>query len=208
MNKDSDEFAGIFERPLDEIAAAVDASTGELRMHEVGIIKSITTGIARVSGLPSAGFDELLEFAGGVSGIVFNLDRDEIGVVLLGDFAHLQAGDEVLRSGRVMDVGVGEQLIGRVIDPLLRPLDGKGPVSFSARWPIERPATPIMNRSPVTVPLQTGLKVIDALIPVGRGQRELILGDRQTGKTTIAIDTILNQKGQDVVCIYCAIGQN
>ena len=207
MNKDSDEFAEIFERPLDEIAAAVDASTGELRMHEVGIIKSITTGIARVSGLPSAGFDELLEFAGGVSGIVFNLDRDEIGVVLLGDFAHLQAGDEVLRSGRVMDVGVGEQLIGRVIDPLLRPLDGKGPVSFSARWPIERPATPIMNRSPVTVPLQTGLKVIDALIPVGRGQRELILGDRQTGKTTIAIDTILNQKGQDVVCIYCAIGQ-
>ena len=207
MNKDSDEFPGIFERPLDEIAAAVDASTGELRMHEVGIIKSITTGIARVSGLPSAGFDELLEFAGGVSGIVFNLDRDEIGVVLLGDFAHLQAGDEVLRSGRVMDVGVGEQLIGRVIDPLLRPLDGKGPVSFSARWPIERPATSIMNRSPVTVPLQTGIKVIDALIPVGRGQRELILGDRQTGKTTIAIDTILNQKGQDVVCIYCAIGQ-
>jgi F-type H+-transporting ATPase subunit alpha len=207
MNKDSDEFPGIFERPLDEIAAAVDESTGELRMHEVGIIKSITTGIARVSGLPSAEFDELLKFAGGVSGIVFNLDRDEIGVVLLGDFAHLQAGDEVLRSGRVMDVGVGEQLIGRVIDPLLRPLDGKGPVSFSARWPIERPATSIMNRSPVTVPLQTGLKVIDALIPVGRGQRELILGDRQTGKTTIAIDTILNQKGQDVVCIYCAIGQ-
>ncbi len=207
MNKDSDEFLGIFERPLDEIAAAVDASTGELRMHEVGIIKSITTGIARVSGLPSAGFDELLEFTGGVSGIVFNLDRDEIGVVLLGDFTHLQAGDEVLRSGRVMDVGVGEQLIGRVVDPLLRPLDGKGPVSFSARWPIERRATSIMNRSPVTVPLQTGLKVVDALIPIGRGQRELILGDRQTGKTTIAIDTILNQKGQDVVCIYCAIGQ-
>ena len=176
-------------------------------MQEVGIIKSITTGIARVSGLPSAGFDELLEFAGGVSGIVFNLDRDEIGVVLLGDYAHLQAGDEVRRSGRVIDVGVGEQLIGRVIDPLLRALDGKGPVSFSERLPIERPAAPIMNRAPVTVPLQTGLKVIDALIPVGRGQRELILGDRQTGKTTIAIDTILNQKGQDVVCVYCAIGR-
>jgi len=207
MKKSADDFRSIFARPLDEIAATVAASSGRLHLQEVGIIKSITTGIARVSGLPSAGFDELLEFAGGVSGIVFNLDRDEIGAVLLGDYAQLQAGDEVRRSGRVIDVGVGEQLIGRVIDPLLRALDGKGPVSFSERLPIERPAAPIMNRAPVTAPLQTGLKVIDALIPVGRGQRELILGDRQTGKTTIAIDTILNQKGQDVVCVYCAIGR-
>jgi F-type H+/Na+-transporting ATPase subunit alpha len=207
MKKGSDEFRAIFTRPLDEIATAVAASSGELRMQEVGIVKSVATGIARVSGLASAGFDELLEFAGGVSGIVFNLDRDEIGVVLLGDYTQLQAGDEVRRSGRVIDVGVGKQLIGRVIDPLLRPLDGKGPVSFSERLPIERPAAAIMDRAPVSVPLQTGLKVIDALIPVGRGQRELILGDRQTGKTTIAIDTILNQKGQDVVCVYCAIGR-
>ena len=207
MKKSTDDFRSIFARPLDEIATTLAVSSGELRLQEVGIIKSITTGIARVSGLPSAGFDELLEFAGGVSGIVFNLDRDEIGVVLLGDYTQLQAGDEVRRSGRVIDVGVGEQLIGRVIDPLLRALDGKGPVSFSERLPIERPAAPIMNRAPVTAPLQTGLKVIDALIPVGRGQRELILGDRQTGKTTIAIDTILNQKGQDVVCVYCAIGR-
>ena len=207
MKKSADDFRSIFARPLDEIATTLAVSSGELRLQEVGIIKSITTGIARVSGLPSAGFDELLEFADGVSGIVFNLDRDEIGVVLLGDYTQLQAGDEVRRSGRVIDVGVGEQLIGRVIDPLLRALDGKGPVSFSERLPIERPAAPIMNRAPVTAPLQTGLKVIDALIPVGRGQRELILGDRQTGKTTIAIDTILNQKGQDVVCVYCAIGR-
>jgi len=207
MKKSADDFRSIFARPLDEIATTLAASSSELRLQEVGIIKSITTGIARVSGLPSAGFDELLEFADGVSGIVFNLDRDEIGVVLLGDYTQLQAGDEVRRSGRVIDVGVGEQLIGRVIDPLLRALDGKGPVSFSERLPIERPAAPIMNRAPVTAPLQTGLKVIDALIPVGRGQRELILGDRQTGKTTIAIDTILNQKGQDVVCVYCAIGR-
>jgi F-type H+-transporting ATPase subunit alpha len=207
MTTGADDFSGILEQPLNEIAAVLEASSGELRMREVGIIKSITTGIARVSGLPSAGFEELLEFAGGLSGVVFNLDRDEIGVVLLGDYTQLQTGDEVQRTGRVMDVGVGDQLIGRVIDPLLRALDGKGPVLFSARLPIERPAPPIMNRSPVTVPLQTGLKAIDALIPIGRGQRELILGDRQTGKTTIAIDTILNQKGQDVVCVYCAIGQ-
>jgi F-type H+-transporting ATPase subunit alpha len=207
MTTDVDDFRGILEQPLNEIAAVLEASSAELRIHEVGIIKSITTGIAMVSGLPSAGFEELLEFAGGVSGVVFNLDRDEIGVVLLGDYAQLQAGDEVQRTGRVMDVGVGDQLIGRVIDPLLRALDGKGPVLFSARLPIERPAASIMNRSPVTEPLQTGLKAIDALIPIGRGQRELILGDRQTGKTTIAIDTILNQKGQDVLCVYCAIGQ-
>ena len=207
MKQSSDDFQAIFAPPLDEIGAAIEASSAELRMQEVGIIKSITTGIARVSGLPSAGFDELLQFAGGVSGIVFNLDRDEIGVVLLGDYAQLQAGDEVRRSGRVIDVGVGEQLIGRVLDPLLRALDGKGPVSFSERLPIERPAAPIMNRAPVSVPLQTGLKVIDALIPVGRGQRELILGDRQTGKTTIAIDTILNQRDQNVLCVYCAIGR-
>lgn len=207
MTTETDDFPQILEQPLNEIAAALAASSGELRIHEVGTIKSISTGIAMVSGLPSAGFEELLEFSGGVSGVVFNLDRDEIGVVLLGDYTQLQAGDEVLRTGRVMDVGVGDQLIGRVIDPLLRALDGKGPVLFSTRLPIERPAASIMNRSPVNVPLQTGVKAIDALIPIGRGQRELILGDRQTGKTTIAIDTILNQKGQDVVCVYCAIGQ-
>jgi len=128
-------------------------------------------------------------------------------VVLLGDYSRLQAGDAVERTSRVMDVSVGESLLGRVIDPLGRALDGLGPVATSARLPIERPAAPIMDRAPVTVPLQTGLKVVDALIPIGRGQRELILGDRQTGKTAIAIDTILNQRGQDVVCVYCAIGQ-
>jgi F-type H+-transporting ATPase subunit alpha len=153
------------------------------------------------------GFEELLSFPGGVSGIAFNVDEDEIGVVLLGDYAHLHAGDEVERTGRVMDVAVGDGLLGRVIDPLGRPLDGRGPVSTDARLPIERPAAAIMDRAPVTVPLQTGLKAIDALIPIGRGQRELILGDRQTGKTAIAIDTILNQRGKNVLCVYCAIGQ-
>ena len=173
----------------------------------MGAITSISTGIAKVSGLPGAGSQELLSFPGDVLGLAFNVDESEIGVVLLGDYAHLEAGDEVTRTGRVMDVLVGDALLGRVIDPLGRPLDGGGPLSAEQRLPIERPAAAIMDRAPVTVPLQTGIKVIDALIPIGRGQRELILGDRQTGKTAIAIDTILNQRGQNVLCVYCAIGQ-
>jgi F-type H+-transporting ATPase subunit alpha len=181
--------------------------TPELAPREVGTITSIATGIAKVSGLPGVGFDELVTFPGDVLGIAFNVDADEIGVVLLGEYWHLHAGNEVQRTGRVMDVAVGDGLLGRVIDPLGRPLDGNGALASSKRLPVERPAPPIMDRDPVTVPLQTGLKVIDALIPVGRGQRELILGDRQTGKTAIAIDTILNQHGQNVLCVYCAIGQ-
>ncbi len=135
------------------------------------------------------------------------MDESEIGVVLLGDSQGLNAGDEVERTGRVMDVAVGDGLLGRVIDPLGKPLDEQGPVNATDRLPVERPAPPIMDRQPVSVPLQTGLIVVDALIPVGRGQRELILGDRQTGKTAIAIDSILNQRGRNVICVYCAIGQ-
>jgi F-type H+-transporting ATPase subunit alpha len=179
----------------------------QLRTREVGTVTSVTTGIARVSGLPGVGYEELMTFPGDVLGIAFNVDEAEIGVVLLGESWKLHAGDEVGRTGRVMDVAVGEELLGRVIDPLGRPLDGGGPVNARKRLPIERPAAPIMHRAPVTVPLQTGLKVLDALIPIGRGQRELILGDRQTGKTAIALDTILNQRGQNVLCVYCAIGQ-
>lgn len=189
------------------MSRARERFTPQLDLHEIGTITTVSTGIATVAGLPGAGFEELLEFPGGVFGIAFNLDEHEIGVVLLGDYAHLQAGDEVKRTGRVMDVPVGEGLLGRVVDPLGRPLDGKGGVASDERLPIERPAAAIMDRAPVTVPLQTGLKVIDALIPIGRGQRELILGDRQTGKTAIAIDTILNQQGKDMLCVYCAIGQ-
>jgi F-type H+-transporting ATPase subunit alpha len=168
---------------------------------------SVSTGIAKVSGLPGVGFDELVRFPGDRYGIAFNVDADEIGVVLLGACEHLQAGNEVERTGRVMDVPVGDGLIGRVIDALGNPLDGKGPISGQQRLPIERPAAPIMNRAPVSVPLQTGIVVIDSLIPIGRGQRELILGDRQTGKSAIAIDAILNQHDQNVLCVYCAIGQ-
>ena len=189
------------------LAQARTAFTPALVPREVGTITQVTTGIAHVSGLPGTGFDELLTFPGGVAGIAFNVDEHELGVVLLGEYWHLQAGDEVLRTGRVMDVAVGPALLGRVIDPLGRALDGLGPIDATDRRPIERPAAAIMDRAPVDVPLQTGLKVIDAMIPIGRGQRELILGDRQTGKTAIALDTILNQRGHDVVCIYCAIGQ-
>jgi len=184
-----------------------EAFAPQLTPREIGTITTISTGIAKVSGLPNVGFEELLTFPGNVLGVAFNVDEDEVGVVLLGEYGRLNAGDEVQRTGRVMDVIVGDELLGRVMDPLGRSLDGQGPIAATERLPIERPAPPIMDRAPVTVPLQTGLKVIDALIPIGRGQRELILGDRQTGKTAIAIDAILNQRGRDVVCVYCAIGQ-
>ncbi len=199
--------ASALDRGFAALAQARAAFAPALVPREVGTITQVTTGIARVSGLPGAGFDELLTFPGDLAGIAFNVDEHELGVVLLGEYWHLQAGDEVRRTGRVMDVVIGPALLGRVIDPLGRALDGLGPIDATARLPIERPAAAIMDRAPVDVPLQTGLKVIDALIPVGRGQRELILGDRQTGKTAIALDTILNQRGQDVICVYCAIGQ-
>jgi F-type H+-transporting ATPase subunit alpha len=174
---------------------------------EVGTIAAVSTGVATVTGLPGVGFEELIRFPGDLFGIAFNVDEEEIGVVLLGEYSHLHAGDEVTRTGRVMDVAVGERLIGRVIDPLGSALDGKGSIVGGLRLPIERDAKPIMNRAAVNVPLQTGIKVIDALTPVGRGQRQLILGDRQTGKSAIAIDTILNQRDQNVICIYNTLGQ-
>jgi F-type H+/Na+-transporting ATPase subunit alpha len=195
------------DRAFTGLRRAREGFAPQLLVREVGTVTNVSTGIATVSGLPGVGFEELVSFPGGLLGIAFNLDEDEIGVILLGAYQDLHAGDEVERTGRVMDVAVGEGLLGRVIDPLGKPLDGKGPVAADGRLPVERPAPPIMDRDPVTVPLQTGLKVVDALIPIGRGQRELILGDRQTGKTAIAIDTILNQRGKNVLCVYCAIGQ-
>jgi len=197
----------IFDSAFAGIGQVRETFTPQLMPQEIGMIVSVATGIAKVSGLPGVGYDELVTFPGDVPGIAFNVDADEIGVVLLGEYWHLNAGDEVQRTGRVMDVAVGDGLLGRVIDPLGRPLDGMGPVASGNRLPVERPAPSIMDRAPVIVPLQTGIKVIDALIPVGRGQRELILGDRQTGKTAIALDTILNQRDHNVLCVYCAIGQ-
>ncbi|MDJ0616747.1 MAG: alternate F1F0 ATPase, F1 subunit alpha [Calothrix sp. MO_192.B10] len=179
----------------------------QLASQEIGIVKSVGQGIARVAGLPQVKSEEVVRFVGNGLGMVFNLDPDEVGIILLDKSEHLKAGYEVRRTGRVLDVPVGRTLLGRVIDPLGRPLDGGGPVRSSQRRPAEREAPGIMDRAPVTVPLQTGIKVIDALIPIGRGQRELILGDRQTGKSSIALDTIINQKGKGVICIWCAIGQ-
>lgn len=186
---------------------AREAFQPELLAREVGVITNVSTGVATILGLPGVGYEELVRFPGGLLGIAFNVDENEVGVILLGDYQNLHAGDEVERTGRVLDVAVGESLLGRVIDALGNPLDGKVAIAGDQRLPVERPAPAILDRAAVAIPLQTGLKVVDALVPIGRGQRELILGDRQTGKTAIAIDTILNQRGENVICVYCAIGQ-
>jgi len=179
----------------------------EAKSQEVGNVLSLGHGVARVSGLPSAGSEELLLFEGGHYGLVFNLDPGEIGVVLLDEVGNLTAGSEVRRSGRILDVPVGKSLLGRVLDPLGRPLDDLGPIVAEHRLEVERAAPPIHERAPVAVPLQTGIKAIDALFPIGRGQRMLIVGDRQTGKSAIAMDTVINQRESGVVCVYCFIGQ-
>ncbi|MEM9905298.1 MAG: F0F1 ATP synthase subunit alpha, partial [Cyanobacteria bacterium P01_D01_bin.44] len=176
-----------------------------LTLEEVGTVTSVGHGVARATGLPNVQAEELVRFPGNQVGIAFNLEPQEVGIVLLNNGSQLSAGCRVRRTGRVMDTPVGEGLLGRILDATGQPLDGNGLIAYAERRAIERPAPAIMDRAPVSVPLQTGIKVIDALIPVGRGQRELILGDRQTGKTAIAIDTLLNQR--DVVCVYCAIGQ-
>lgn len=192
---------------LASVEAAADKHRFEPNIRETGKVISVSSGIVRISGLPGVGFEELVKFRSGIYGIALNIDENEVGVVLLGDDALVETGEEVERTGRVMDVPVGNGLLGRVVNSLGEPLDEGKEVLCTERLPIERPAPAIMDRDPVSVPLQTGIKAIDALIPVGRGQRELILGDRQTGKTAIAIDTILNQKDTGVICIYCAIGQ-
>jgi len=179
----------------------------EAEVQEVGTVTYVGPGVIRLTGLSNVQSEELLRFTGGRMGMAFNLDQTEIGVILLDEYEGLAAGSEAQRTGRLMDAPVGEGLLGRVVDLQGHPLDNGGPLRVSQRRPIERPAPAIMDRAPVTVPLQTGLKVVDALIPIGRGQRELILGDRQTGKTAIALDTILNQKDKDIICIYCGIGK-
>jgi F-type H+-transporting ATPase subunit alpha len=176
-------------------------------VDEVGTVITLGDGIARVYGLDKVMAGELLKFPHDVSGIAMNLEEDQVGVVLLGDYTEIKGGDEVKRTGRIISVPVGDAMIGRVVDSLGRPIDDKGPVSTSEFIPVERIAPGVIERQPVREPMATGLKAIDSMIPVGRGQRELIIGDRQTGKTAIAIDTIINNKGGDLICIYCAIGQ-
>lgn len=207
MNRAPESLNAALDAALAVLDEAVAGTEARLAPEEVGHIAYIGKGIALVEGLPGVRAEELLILGGKVPGLAFNLDPERIGVILLGDSGTLGAGDLVRSGGEVLAVPVGENLLGRVVDPLGRPRDSRGAPVCRERLPVERPAAEIMDRAPVTVPLATGIKVIDALIPIGRGQRELILGDRQTGKTAIAIDTIVNQRGKDVVCIYCAIGQ-
>jgi F-type H+-transporting ATPase subunit alpha len=185
----------------------VGAHRSGLRTQEVGRVRAVGNGIVLVAGLPGVRSEELIRFPGGLLGVTFNVDPSDAGVILLGETGDLPAGAEARRTNGVLDVPVGEALLGRVVDALGRPLDDLGPIRTLERRPVEREAPPIMARAPVTVPLQTGLKVVDALVPIGRGQRELILGDRTTGKTAIVLDTLINQRDQEVICVYCAIGQ-
>ena len=178
-----------------------------LAISEIGQLQRVEHGIASISGLPGVKSMELLDFSNGETGLAFNLDRNEVGAVLLSESAKLVAGSKVMRTGRVIDVPVGNNLLGRVVDSLGVPLDDLGPIQTNTFLPIESKVPEIMDRMPVTTPLETGIKVIDALIPIGRGQRQLILGDRQTGKTSIAVDTMLNQRDKNVLCVYCSIGQ-
>ena len=192
---------------LDGVRGLLSSAGGAVDIYQVGQVVSVSDGICRVSGLADVMAGEMLEFKGNLRGMVMDLDKNNVGVVLLGDFSTIQEGDTVRRTGHIIEVPVGEAMCGRVVDALGRPLDGKGPIQNDGFRAVESPAPSVLHRQGVTVPLQTGIKAIDALVPIGRGQRELIIGDRQTGKTAIALDTIVNQKGKDVHCIYVAIGQ-
>src|SRR3954447_1393930 len=179
----------------------------KVSVDETGTVITLGDGIARVYGLDKVMAGELLSFPHGVAGIAMNLEEDQVGVVLLGEYTEIKEGDEVKRTGRIASVPVGEAMIGRVVNALGQPIDGKGPINTKEFLPVERIAPGVIDRQPVREPMATGLKAIDAMIPIGRGQRELIIGDRQTGKTAIVLDTIVNSKGKDLICIYCAIGQ-
>ncbi len=200
MNIKAEEISKIIRDQIGNYAVDVDVA-------EVGTIVSIGDGIARVHGVERTMAGEMLEFPHGVFGIALNLEEDSVGAVLLGEYTEIKEGDTVKRTGRIISVPVGEELVGRVVNALGQPIDGKGPIVSKQFREIERLAPGVVDRSPVKEPLQTGLKAIDAMVPIGRGQRELIIGDRQTGKTAVAVDTIINQKGKDVICIYSAIGQ-
>ncbi|MBN2445086.1 MAG: F0F1 ATP synthase subunit alpha, partial [Phycisphaerae bacterium] len=200
MKFQADEIASIIKEEISQYQSALDVS-------EVGRVLEVGDGVARIYGLSQAMAGEMLDFGGGTIGLVFNLEENSVGAVVLGNFLGVKEGDEVRTTGQLLSVPVGEAMIGRVVDPLGRPLDGKGPIQSPHRRMLESRAPGIAERQPVNQPLQTGIKAIDSMIPIGRGQRELIIGDRKTGKTAIAIDTIINQRGGDVICVYVAIGQ-
>ncbi len=196
-----------YEEALEILRKQIKDFEPEAKMEEVGVVYYVGDGVARAYGLENVMAMEVVEFEGGQQGIAFNLEEDNVGIIILGSETGIEEGHIVKRTGRILDAPVGEGLIGRVIDPLGNPLDGKGPIQYEYRSPVEKIAPGVVKRKPVHEPLQTGIKAIDAMIPIGRGQRELIIGDRATGKTTVAIDTILAQKNSDVYCIYVAIGQ-
>ena len=200
-------MAAEIESLIKDLTSQINAFKPQVEAVDVGEVLEVGDGIARVSGLTNVQSNELVEFANGALGIAFNLEEERVGVIILGEYADIEEGQLVRRTQRIASVPVGDALLGRVVDPLGRPLDGKGPIVTSKFRNIERIAPGVIERSNVNRPVQTGIKPIDAMIPIGRGQRELIIGDRQTGKTAICLDTIINQKGQDLVCIYVAIGQ-
>ncbi|MCG1267750.1 F0F1 ATP synthase subunit alpha [Staphylococcus epidermidis] len=189
------------------LRSQIENYESEMSVTDVGTVLQIGDGIALIHGLNDVMAGELVEFHNGVLGLAQNLEESNVGVVILGPYEEISEGDEVKRTGRIMEVPVGEEMMGRVVNPLGQPIDGQGPINATKTRPVEKKATGVMDRKSVDEPLQTGIKAIDALVPIGRGQRELIIGDRQTGKTTVAIDSILNQKDQDTICIYVAIGQ-
>ena len=190
-----------------ELAKKLEHFEPKVSARRVGRILSVADGVAKVSGLPDVKYLELVSFPYNVSGVVINLEEAAVGIIVLGDYLKLKEGDEVTKTGELLSVPVGEECLGRVLNPLGDPIDGKAPIKFKKRYPMEKIAPSVVFRQPVNTPLQTGIKAIDAMIPIGRGQRELIIGDRNTGKTAIAIDTIINQKKEGVICIYVAIGQ-
>jgi len=189
------------------IKQQIEKYKSDIQVVDVGTVIQVGDGIARVHGLENVMAGELVEFSNGVMGLAQNLEEDNVGIVILGPYTEIREGDQVKRTGRIMEVPVGEALLGRVVNPLGQPLDGLGPIETTEFRPIESPAPGVMARKSVHEPLQTGIKAIDSMVPIGRGQRELIIGDRQTGKTAVAIDTIINQKGKNMICIYVAIGQ-
>ena len=195
-----EEISSILKQQIENYDKNVEAS-------EVGTVIEVGDGIARVYGLANAMVNELLEFPGGIMGMAQNLEEDNIGCVILGPYKHIKEGDPVKKTGRIVEVPVGEAMIGRIVNAIGQPIDGKGPIVTDKFRPVESIAPGVITRKGVHQPLQTGLKAIDALVPIGKGQRELIIGDRQTGKTAVAIDAIINQKGKNVICIYVAIGQ-
>ena len=200
MTTRGQDIVSVLRRQIEEFGA-------ELSLVDIGTVVEVGDGIARIQGLQAAQYNEILEFPGSVMGLALNLEEDTVGAAIMGDANAVKEGDTVRSTGRIIEVPVGDALIGRVVDPLGRPIDGKGPVVAASTGPVERIAPNVVARQSVNTPVQTGIKAIDAMIPIGRGQRELIIGDRSTGKTAIAIDTIINQKGQGVICVYVAIGQ-